>query len=179
MTNLKTKYLQELAPTLARSLGLKNVLAAPRLEKVVVNVGLSAQNRDPKMMEVTQNVLSRITGQKPVATLARKSISNFKIRQGMIVGYRVTMRGRRMEDFVERLVKLALPRVRDFRGLTESSVDAQGNLSIGFSEYIAFPEIRSDEVEKLHGLEVTLVTTARNRERGLIFFRALGFPFRK
>lgn len=179
MTNLKTTYQKTIAPQLAGTLGIKNALAVPRLVKVVVNVGLTAQNRDPKMPEIAASVLARITGQKPVPTLAKKSIANFKIRQSMVVGYMVTVRGARMYDFMERLIRLTLPRVRDFRGIPESAVDKNGNLSIGFREYVAFPEIRSDEVEKMHGLEVTMVTTARNRERGLALFRAMGFPFRK
>lgn len=179
MTNFKTTYQTTIAPKVASAFGIKNNMAVPRLIKVVVNVGLTAQNRDPKMPEVAASVLARITGQKPVPTLAKKSIANFKIRQGMVVGYMVTLRGGRMYDFMERLIRLTLPRVRDFRGIPESGVDKNGNLSIGFREYVAFPEIRSDEVEKLHGLEVTMVTTARNREKGLVLFREMGFPFRK
>lgn len=170
---------KDIVPVLKEQLGITNTHALPRLLKVVVNVGISAQNRDQQMLDIAQNVLTRITGQKPVATLAKKSIANFKTRQGMVVGCMATLRGRRMKDFVSKLVRLTLPRVRDFRGISESAVDKNGNLSIGFKEYIAFPEIRPDEVEKLHGLEVTLVTTAKNRERGLALFRALGFPLRK
>lgn len=178
MTDLKKTYTTTIAPELTKSFGLKNVLAAPRLMKVVVNVGFSP-TRDQKIPEVATKVLERITGQKPVPRLAKKSISNFKIRKGLEVGYVVTLRGRRMYDFVLRLVRVTLPRIRDFRGLPESSLDARGNLSIGFREYIAFPEVRPDEVEKIHGLEVTIVTNAGSRERGLALFRALGFPLRK
>lgn len=177
--SLKEKYIKEIAPKLASQFGMKNLLAVPKLVKAVINVGLSAQGQDPKLPEVAANVLTRISGQKPVATLAKQSISNFKIRQGMVVGQMVTLRGPRMYDFVDKLIGITLPRVRDFRGVSESIVDASGNLSVGFREYIAFPEIRSDEVERLHGLQITLVTNAKNREQGLALFRALGFPFRK
>lgn len=178
-TDLKTRYFTAIAPKLAKDLNLKNIWAVPRLVKVTLNVGLSAQNKDPKLPEVVQFVLTRITGQKPVQTTAKKSIANFKTRAGMVVGYMVTLRGRRMFDFTEKLIASALPRVRDFRGLSESAVDAHGNLTIGFREYVAFPEIRSDEIEKLHGLEVTLVTNAKSREQGVALFRALGIPFKK
>ncbi len=179
MTNLKTTYQKTIAPRLAHTFSIKNTLAVPRLVKVVVNAGITAQNRDPKIAEVVASVVTRITGQRPVPTLAKKSIANFKTREGMVVGYMVTLRGARMYDFIERLIRLTLPRVRDFRGIAESNVDKNGNLSIGFKEYVSFPEIRADEVEKTHGLQVTIVTTARNRERGIALFRELGIPFRK
>ncbi|MBI4133308.1 50S ribosomal protein L5 [Candidatus Uhrbacteria bacterium] len=178
MADFRSQFTKEIAPRLAGSLGIENLHAIPRLVKVVINVGYSPA-RDPKVAEVAEAVLARITGQKPVKTIAKKSISNFKIRQGMPIGAMVTLRGRRMYDFVARLVHIALPRVRDFRGLPSSSIDARGNLSIGFREYIAFPEIRLDEVDKLHGLEVTLVTNARSEQRGRALFEALGFPLRK
>lgn len=177
--SLKEKYQKEIAPALAKELKLSNVWAVPRLEKAVVNVGISASQKDPKLAEVVQDVLQRITGQRPVATKARKSIAGFKTREGMVVGYMVTLRGSRMFDFVDKLIRVALPRVRDFRGIPETAVDQSGNLSIGFREHLAFPEIRSDEVEKIHGLEVTIVTNFNDRGKGLALFRALGFPFRK
>ena len=177
MQTLKQKYQKDIAAKLSPEFGLKNILAVPRLKKAVLNVGLNASNRDPKLPETVQTVLGRITGQRPVAALAKKSISNFKIREGMVVGYRVTLRGARMYDFVERLVHVVLPRVRDFRGISEKNVDAQGNLSIGFREHLAFPEVRPEEIEKVHGLEVTLVTDAKSRARGLALFRAIGVPF--
>lgn len=168
---------KELSKNIASVLPVGNILAVPRLLKIGVNVGISAANRDPKMPDVVQSVLGRITGQKPVPTLAKKSISNFKIREGMVVGYKITLRGKRMYDFLTKFVHIVLPRVRDFRGIPVSSVDERGNLSVGFREYIAFPEIRPDEVEKLHGLEVTFTTDAGSRERGLVLFRAIGMPF--
>ena len=173
------KSKQDFRTTLAAAFAVKNVLAAPTIKKVTVNVGLNARANDAKLPEVIQSVLARITGQRAVARVAKKSISNFKVREGMIVGYVVTLRGPRMQDFVARLITLVLPRVRDFRGVTERSVDARGNLSIGFREYLAFPEIRSDEVEKLHGLEVNITTNAGTKARGITLFRALGFPLAK
>jgi large subunit ribosomal protein L5 len=129
------------------------------------------------LVETVENTLLRITGQRPAKTAAKKSISNFKIRKGMTVGFMVTLRGHRMYDFLDKLVNLTLPRVRDFRGLPRKSVDHKGNLSIGFREHVAFPEIRPDEVERLHGLGITVVTNAKSREKGLALFAGLGFPF--
>lgn len=175
---LKERYQKEIAPALKKEFELSNIWAVPRITKVTVNVGISASQKDPKLPEVVQDVLTRITGQKPVATKARKSIAGFKTREGMVVGYMVTLRGPRMYDFIDKVIRVALPRVRDFRGIVPSSVDANGNLSIGFREHIVFPEIRSDEVEKLHGLEVTMATNAKDRVKGLALFRAFGVPFR-
>ncbi len=174
--NLKTRYQKTVVPALMQRFGLKNVMAVPRFEKVVVNVGLKASLKDPKFVDAAEKVLGRITGQKPVKTLAKKSISNFKIRQGMVVGMMVTMRGRRMEDFLDKLVNLTLPRVRDFRGLSPKTVDAHGNITIGFREFIAFPEIRPEDADYMHGLEITVVTTAHDRQKGIELFRAAGFP---
>lgn len=179
MVTFKEQYQKQIAPALMKELGMQNVMATPRLKKAVVNVGVSASNRDPKLAETVEQVLARITGQRPVATLARIAIAGFKTRVGMVVGYMVTLRGKRMHDFVDKLIRVALPRVRDFRGIPVTSVDERGNLSIGFREYTAFPEIRADEVERLHGVEVTIVTNAGSRERGLALFRALGVPFQK
>lgn len=177
--NLRERYRKEIAPALAKEFGVKNTLALPTLVRATLSVGLSAKQKDPKYLETAETVLKRVSGQKPVPTLARKSISNFKIRKGQVVGLKVTLRGPRMWDFVERLVNVTFPRVRDFRGIPPSSVDSTGNLSYGFAEYLAFPEIRPDEVERIHGVQVTLTTTARDRARGLALFKALGFPFRK
>lgn len=175
--SLAEHYRQQVVPALQKEFGLKNPLAVPRLVKVVLNVGLGKQSGDSKHIDLVVKTLTRITGQKPVLTKAKKSISNFKIRQGMVVGAMVTLRGKRMYDFLEKLIRVALPRVRDFRGLSPKSVDAQGNLAIGFKEHLIFPEIRSDEVEAIHGLEVAITTTAHNRQRGLKLFEFLGFPF--
>lgn len=175
---LRERYQKEIAPALAKEFALTNPMAVPTLEKVTVSVGLSAKQKDPKFAETAETVLTRITGQKPVKTKAKISISNFKTRKGQIVGMKVTLRGARAWDFVERLVNITYPRVRDFRGISDHCVDKSGNLSYGFAEYLAFPEIRPDEVERLHGVEVTVTTTARNREKGLALLRGFGFPFR-
>jgi large subunit ribosomal protein L5 len=174
---LKEKIAKVIAPALSRELGLTNPMSMPRLLKVTINVGIPAGNKDPKLQETVAETITRVAGQKPVATIAKKSIAAFKIREGMVVGMKATLRGDRMLAFVDKLVNVTLARVRDFRGLSPKSVDRSGNLSIGFKEHIAFPEIRPDEVERLHGIEIVITTTARNRERGMALFKALGFPF--
>lgn len=176
--NLKERYVKQIAPSLAKEFGVTNILAVPTVVKVTISVGLSAKQKDPKFLETAETVVARITGQKPVQTLAKKSISNFKTRKGQVVGLKATLRGARMWDFIERLVGATYPRVRDFRGISPKNVDASGNFSYGFNEYLAFPEIRPDEVERLHGVEVTLTTTAGDRAKGLALLKALGFPFR-
>lgn len=179
MKNFRDQYRQVAVQELTKTFGLPNPLAAPKVEKVVLNVGVGRLARDEHHVEAVERTLTRITGQKPIRTLAKKSISSFKIREGMPIGVIVTLRGKRMDDFLTKLINVALPRVRDFRGLSPKSVDAQGNLAIGFHEHLAFPEIRSDEVEHLHGLEVVISTTAGDRTRGLALFKALGFPIRE
>lgn len=179
MISLKEKYQKEIIPKMKAALGYKNNLAVPRLEKVVINIGIGRAIREPKFLDVVVSTLTRITGQKPVFTKAKKSISNFKIKKGMTVGAMVTLRGKRMYDFVEKLIKVTLPRVRDFRGLSSKAVNAQGNLSIGYKEHTVFPEIKSDEVETLHGLEVNIATTAKTKEEGIKLFKLLGFPFQE
>ena len=177
--NLKEFYSKKVVSELKDKLNYKNNLQVPRLEKVILNVGLGKGLKDSTFIDNVESTLTRISGQKPAKTKAKKSISNFKIRQGMVVGMKVTLRGRRMYDFVEKLIKVTLPRVRDFRGLNWSSVDNEGNLNIGIKEHISFPEIRSDEIEKLHGLEIAIVTTAKDREHAQALFSALGFPFKQ
>jgi len=179
MMNLKEKYQKVVIPALKEKFGYKNNLAIPRIDKVVVNVGTGQGLKDAKFNEVVAATLERITGQRPIRVAAKKSISNFKIRAGLVVGMMVTLRGKRMYDFVDKLINITLPRVRDFRGLETRSVDPQGNLNLGFKEHIAFPEIKSDEVEKIHGLEISIVTTAKSREEGLELLTLLGLPFRK
>lgn len=159
--------------------GYTNDHAVPRLVKVVVNVGIGRGLKDEKFQSVVHSTLERITGQKPVVNKAKKSISSFKIRKGMPVGMSVTLRGKRMYDFTEKLVNVTLPRVRDFQGLDTKVLDGQGNVNLGFKEHIVFPEIRPDEVESIHGLEVAIVTTARDNESALKLFTLLGFPFKK
>jgi large subunit ribosomal protein L5 len=166
-------------PELQSALSLTHTLAVPRLLKVTVSVGVGKNMRDEKEIALVENTILRITGQKPVRTKARKSIAGFKLREGQIVGVMVTLRGKRMEDFVEKLVHVTFPRVRDFRGLDTKNVDRNGNATIGFREHIAFPEVSPDEVDRLHGLAVTVTTTATTKEAGLALLRALGFPFKK
>lgn len=176
-TTFKERYQRDAIPVLERTFGYRNRLAIPRVTKVVVHVGTGAGLKDAKVLETAEATLRRITGQAPVKTLAKKSIANFKIRQGMTVGLKVTLRGQRMEDFLTKLIHVALPRVRDFRGLDPHIVDSRGNITIGFREHLVFPEIKSDEVERLHGLEVVIDTTAKTREEGLALLQGLGFPF--
>jgi large subunit ribosomal protein L5 len=175
---LQTKYEKEIALALAKELEVDNPLAVPKFVKAVLNVGLKHGLKDSKFNDVVENTLTKISGQKPIKTLARKSIASFKIREGNVVGMSVTMRGARMYDFIDKLVNLTLPRVRDFRGLSEKSVDSHGNITIGFREFISFPEITPEDAETPHGLEVTIVTTAGNKERGLALLKAAGFPLK-
>ncbi|MCH8049102.1 50S ribosomal protein L5 [Patescibacteria group bacterium] len=178
MSILKEQYKTEIAPALKGQLGRKNLLAIPKIEKVTINSGLSTK-RDPKFMDVITETLQRISGQQPVVTKARKSIAGFKIRTGMPVGAMVTLRGEYMWDFIDRLVHVVFPRVRDFRGIPGSAVDEQGNFNYGFKEHTAFPEIRADEIESIHGLQVSITTSAKTHDEGLALFKALGFPFQK
>ncbi|MFA6522482.1 MAG: 50S ribosomal protein L5 [Patescibacteria group bacterium] len=178
MNTLKEKYNKEIRAALKASLGLSNDLEVPRVKKVTINARLSSK-KDPKAMEVIENTLRRITGQKPVLTRARKSIAGFKVRENMVVGAMVTLRGERAWDFIEKLVNVTFPRIRDFRGITTTTVDSYGNFNVGFKEHTAFPEISSDEIEALHGLQVTITTTATNQKEGMALFQALGFPFKK
>ncbi len=170
-------YRLEIRPALQRD-GFGNVNAVPRVLKITLNVGIGKNAREDKAREAVVGTLTRIAGQKPVITKAKTSISSFKVRAGMPVGVVVTLRGKRMWDFLEKLVRVTFPRMRDFRGLEDKLVDRQGNMSVGFREHLVFPEIRPDEVEQVHGVQVTITTNAHNRERGLKLFRALGFPFK-
>ncbi len=176
---LKEKYNKEIAPKLVKELGLKNVMQAPKLVKVVLNVGVSSKHKDTNVLESATNTLKKITGQKPLEKKAKKSISAFKIRGGQIVGLSVTLRKGKMYDFVERFVTITLPRVRDFRGLNPKSFDGEGNYSIGFKEQIAFPEVTAIDAEKLHGLEMVIVTTAKTDKEAKELLTLIGFPFRK
>ena len=180
MTNeprLKIKYREEIIAKMKESFGYTNNLEVPKLEKIVVNIGLSKGLQDPKFLDVAEGTLKKITGQKPVKTLAKKSISNFKIRQGMPVGMVVTLRGTMMYDFLDKFINITLPRVRDFRGISPKFLDKDGNISIGFKESISFPEVKSEEIEKNHGLQITIKTTAKNKEKGLALLKFFGFPF--
>jgi len=177
--NLREKYQQEIAPKLAQELGLKSPLAAPRMEKIVVNIGLSEAMDDKKTLETVSNDLAVITGQKPKVAKARQSIAGFKLRAGQPIGLMVTLRGRRMYDFFEKLVKVVLPRLRDFQGVSLKSFDGQGNYSLGVPEQIVFPEIDYAKVDKVRGLEVTVVTNAQTDEKAKRLLELLRMPFEK
>ncbi len=170
-------FRKSVIPALQKEFGYKNVWQAPRVMKVTINVGAGRALKDAEFVGSAETTLTRISGQKPVRTKAKKSIAAFKIRQGSVIGLKVTLRRAKMYDFLEKLINVTLPRVRDFHGLSVKAVDATGNMSIGFKEHIAFPEIRSDEIESIHGLEVTISTNAKNKQEGLALFKQLGFPF--
>jgi large subunit ribosomal protein L5 len=174
---LKARYREEVRPRLQRELGLKNPMQVPRLEKVVVNMGVGDALKDGRMLEAAVDDLTVITGQKPVVTRARKSIAGFKLREGMAIGARVTLRGDRMWEFIDRLISIAIPRIRDFRGLNPRSFDGHGNYTLGLTEQLIFPEIDYDKVVKVRGMDITIVTTAENDEQGRALLTALGFPF--
>lgn len=175
---LAERYRTVVVPALQAKFGHPNALAVPRLVKAVVNVGVGRIVKDQALLEQVTEGLKRITGQKPQPTQAKKSVASFKTRRGMLLGYRVTLRGRRMLDFVDRLVSVALPRTHDFRGLAPSSVDQSGNLTVGVREHIVFPEITAESARSIWGFEVTVVTNARSHAEGLELFRLLGFPIR-
>lgn len=175
---LRERYKKEIAPALQKELGVTNLLSVPRVKAITLGIGLSKGLKDARFMETAERTLVRITGQKPVQTKAKKSIAGFKIREGMVVGTRVTLRGERMWSFLEKLLNVTFPRVRDFRGISTKLVDNGGNISIGFQEFLPFPEMSMDEAERIHGLQVTVSTTAKSRENGIALFRALGFPFK-
>jgi large subunit ribosomal protein L5 len=175
---LKTRYRDELVPVLKEQLGLSNVMQVPRFEKVVVNMGIGDSLKDGRLLDAAVEDLATITGQKPVVTKARKSIAGFKLREGMAVGAKVTLRGDRMWEFLDRLVSLALPRIRDFRGLDPNAFDGHGNYTLGVTEQLIFPEIDYDKVLKVRGMDITIVTTARTDDEGRALLLALGFPLR-
>ena len=172
-------YKKEITKKLKEKFGYKNVMQIPKLEKVVLNVGFGRHTKEKAYIDAIVRGLTAISGQKPVLTKAKKSISAFKIRQGMILGAAVKLRGQRMYDFVDKLVNVTYPRVRDFRGISETHVDNVGNMTVGFKEHSPFPEINVEDVENVFGLEVCLATTAKTHEEGLELFRLLGFPFKK
>ncbi len=176
---LQEKYKKEILPKLKEKFGYKNNLQVSKLDKVVINVGVGKHSKEKAYIDNVVDSLSRITGQKPVLTKAKKAISAFKTRQGMVVGVAVILRGKRMYDFTDKLINISFPRVRDFRGISEKQVDRTGNLTIGFREHLAFPEIKAEAVDNVHGLEVSIATTAKTREEGLELFKLMGFPFKK
>ncbi len=174
---LKVRYREELRPRLQSELGFSNPMQVPRLDKVVVNMGVGDALKDGRMLEAAVDDLTVITGQKPVITKARKSIAGFKLREGMSIGAKVTLRGDRMWEFIDRLVAIAIPRIRDFRGLDANAFDGHGNYTLGLTEQLIFPEIDYDKVVKIRGMDITVVTTGRNDDEGRALLVALGFPF--
>ncbi|NLD84031.1 MAG: 50S ribosomal protein L5 [Clostridiales bacterium] len=176
-TRLKDKYLAEVVPALQQKFGYTNPMQIPRLEKVIINMGLGDCKDNAKALENAVEELTQIAGQKPLVTKARKSIANFKLREGMNVGAKVTLRGRRMEEFVDKLVSIALPRVRDFRGVSAKAFDGRGNYALGVREQLIFPEINYDKVEKIRGMEMIFVTTANTDEEAKELLSLLGMPF--
>jgi large subunit ribosomal protein L5 len=176
---LKERYQEEVAPALMKSLNLDNVMEVPRIEKIVVNIGVGEALDNAKALDAAVADLTIVTGQKPIITKARKSIANFKLREGRAIGVKVTLRGDRMWAFLDRLVNIALPRVRDFRGVSPNSFDGRGNYTLGLREQLVFPEIDYDKIDKLRGLEITIVTSARTDEEGRQLLDMLGMPFRK
>lgn len=178
MLRLKEKYQKEVVPAMKEKFGYRNDLAVPKIEKVVVNTGIGKALKDSKIREEIERDLSLITGQKPKHTPAKKAVSGFKIRKGMIVGLKVTLRRERMYDFLDRLIHIALPRSRDFRGIPERCVDEYGNLNIGIKEQIIFPEISAESTRNIFGLEISVVTTCKTHKEGVELFKLLGFPLR-
>jgi large subunit ribosomal protein L5 len=174
---LKTKYREEIAPALKSEFEIANVMQVPGLVKIVVNMGVGEAARDSKLIEGAVRDLTAITGQKPAVTKARKSIAQFKLREGMPIGTHVTLRGDRMWEFLDRLLALALPRIRDFRGLSPKQFDGQGNYTFGLTEQVMFHEIDQDKVDRQRGMDITIVTTATNDDQGRALLKALGFPF--
>jgi large subunit ribosomal protein L5 len=179
MSRLRERYEKEIRGALVKEFGFKNPMQAPRIEKVVVNMGLGEAINNGKIIDASVEQLSAIAGQRPVVTKSRKSIANFKLRQGQSIGAMVTLRGERAYEFLDRLITIALPRVRDFKGVSPKAFDGKGNYTLGIREQIIFPEINYDKVEKIKGMNITVVTTARNDEEGRALLRLLGMPFRQ
>jgi len=179
MSRVKDKYQNVVVPELMKEFNYSSLMEVPKLEKIVVNMGLGDAVANPKIVEDAVAELTRITGQKPVITKARKSISNFKLREGMVVGAKVTLRGEKMYYFFDKLVSIALPRVRDFRGLSKDSFDGRGNYTLGVREQLIFPEIKFDDVKKVRGMDIVIVTTAETDQEGRALLAHLGMPFKK
>ncbi|WP_237060430.1 50S ribosomal protein L5 [Microbulbifer sediminum] len=178
MAKLKELYVKELAPKLKEELGVENVMAVPRITKITINMGVGEAIGDKKVLDHAVEDMTAITGQKPIITKARKSIAGFKIRDGWPIGCKVTLRGERMYEFLERLVDIAIPRIRDFRGISPKQFDGRGNFSMGVNEQIIFPEIDYDKVDKLRGLDICITTTAANDDHGRALLKAFNFPFK-
>jgi large subunit ribosomal protein L5 len=179
MNRLKEKYQTEIVPALLKVLDMENSLRVPRVEKIVLNIGMGEALDNPKALEAAVSDLMQITGQRPVVTAARKSIANFKLREGRTIGTKVTLRGDKMWAFLDRLINIALPRVRDFRGVSPNSFDGRGNYTLGLREQLIFPEINYDKIDKIRGMELTIVTSAENDSQAFELLKLLGMPFRK
>ena len=177
VSRLKEKYQAEVLPALMAEFGYKNVMQVPRLEKIVINIGLGEAIQNPRALEAAQRDLAAITGQRPVITRARRSVSQFKLRTGMAIGMMVSLRGNRMYDFLDKLVNVTLPRIRDFQGVPRNSFDGRGNYTLGMKEQVVFPEIEYDKVDRNRGLEISIITTARTNEEGRSLLQLLGMPF--
>jgi len=178
MSRLKQKYIEEVRPALVKRFEYKNMLQAPRIEKIVINMGLGEGKDNPKILDAAVNDLSLITGQKPIITRARRSVASFKVREGNPIGCKLTLRGVRMYDFLDKLFSVALPRVRDFRGISPHSFDGRGNFTIGIKEQLIFPEIEYSQVERVLGMDITIVTTAETDEEARELLTLMGMPFR-
>jgi len=176
---LKERYQKEIVPALMQRFGYRNPMQVPRVEKIVVNMGVGDASQNPKLLESAVEELAAITGQRPAITRARKSISSFKLREGMAIGCKVTLRGERMYHFLDRLIHIALPRVRDFRGVNPNGFDGRGNYTLGLKEQLVFPEIDYDRIQKVRGMDITIVTTARTDEEARELLKQLGMPFRE
>lgn len=178
MLRLKEKYEKEVVKSMMEKFNYKNVMEVPKLEKVVINMGLGEAAQNPKVIDFAVNDLMTITGQRPVVTKAKKSIAGFKLRKGMSIGAKVTLRGKRMWDFVDKLINVALPRVRDFRGVSQKSFDGRGNYNLGVKEQLIFPEIDYDKIDKVRGMDICIVTTAKTDEEAGELLKLLGMPFK-
>lgn len=176
--SLKEKYNKEALPEIKKKFGFENNLEVPKIEKVIVNVGIGKYLKDSNMVKDVKESIEAITGQRPLMTKAKKSIAGFKIREGLEVGMKATLRGKRMWDFMEKLVGAAIPRIKDFQGIRETAVDESGNLNIGIKEHVIFPEILPERVKNIFGFQVNIVTTAKNKQEGLELFKTLGFPIK-
>ena len=176
---LKERYQKEVVPAMMKEFGYKNKLQVPRLEKVVLNVGMSEATTNIKLLDTAVKELSQITGQKPVVTKAKKSIAGFKLRQGMPIGCKVTLRGNHMYEFLERMMHAALPRIRDFRGVSAKAFDGHGNYTLGIKEQLIFPEVKYDDIMAIHGMDITIATTAKSDAEGRALLKYLGIPFRQ
>jgi large subunit ribosomal protein L5 len=179
MNRMQERYQNEVVPALLKAFQYKNVMQVPRIEKVVLNIGLGNEQDNPKALEAAMGDLTTIVGQKPVMTKARKSIANFKLREGRIIGTKVTLRGDKMWAFLDRLLNAALPRVRDFRGVSPDAFDGRGNYTLGLKDQLIFPEIEYDKIDKLRGMEVTIVTTAKSDDHARLMLQLMGMPFKK